>query len=434
MRASISPIPNKAQGQVRSNIEEFPSQVPENQRLGLYEYRMLNGVGDHDGSMQPLPSSTAALEFSDSYLHHGKSSKSSPNILSAEYDPFAPFNPDMGSSYPSSLFNRRPTEMSLAPVSPSLSVVASHRSSFSSAPASETYSHPESYPLLQPPTNMGIPLEWTSDSNACLAITAPQTTCSVLANSSSSYPVSVGNTFFHGQGGAGWPEVEASPSSHASLSHAAPNETFQYEKEERKGPPSSIARTRTSRQTTKPEDANYQCKVKGCGKLFSRSYNFKAHMETHDSSRVYPFPCPLQDCSKKFVRKTDLQRHHQSVHMKERNFRCDLCSRHFARKDTLRRYVRSSIFMILTINSYRHMEDGCSKRFDIALGYNQYSGTFQEELKNTPHPTSVESPYSSTPTLYPPTTIQHSSALPATYSNAAGFRDDENAQGPLLSS
>ncbi|KAJ9150515.1 hypothetical protein NKR19_g5297 [Coniochaeta hoffmannii] len=35
--------------------------------------------------------------------------------------------------------------------------------------------------------------------------------------------------------------------------------------------------------------------------------------------------------------------------MKERNHRCDYCGRMFARKDTLR----------------RHMEDGCSKRFDI---------------------------------------------------------------------
>ncbi|KAJ9149802.1 hypothetical protein NKR23_g3957 [Pleurostoma richardsiae] len=100
--------------------------------------------------------------------------------------------------------------------------------------------------------------------------------------------------------------------------------------------------------TTK-EEANFQCEVRGCGKLFSRSYNFKAHMETHDEGREYPFPCPLGDCNRKFVRKTDLQRHHQSVHMKERNHKCDYCGRLFARKDTLR----------------RHMEDGCSKRFDI---------------------------------------------------------------------
>ncbi|KAK3343949.1 hypothetical protein B0T25DRAFT_312683 [Lasiosphaeria hispida] len=114
--------------------------------------------------------------------------------------------------------------------------------------------------------------------------------------------------------------------------------------------PYRVARPRRApRRLTTKEEANFQCEVKGCGKLFSRSYNFKAHMETHDEKREYPFPCLVNDCNKKFVRKTDLQRHHQSVHMRERNHKCDYCGRLFARKDTLR----------------RHMEDGCSKRFDI---------------------------------------------------------------------
>jgi hypothetical protein len=100
---------------------------------------------------------------------------------------------------------------------------------------------------------------------------------------------------------------------------------------------------RPPRRMTSQEDAVYQCEVKGCGKLFSRSYNFKAHLETHDEKRDYPFPCPIDACDKKFVRKTDLQRHHQSVHMKQRNHKCDFCGRLFARKDTLRRYVCSAI-------------------------------------------------------------------------------------------
>ncbi|EXM24906.1 Zinc finger C2H2-type [Fusarium oxysporum f. sp. vasinfectum] len=106
---------------------------------------------------------------------------------------------------------------------------------------------------------------------------------------------------------------------------------------------------RPTRKHTSKEEANFQCEVKGCGKFFSRSYNYKSHLETHDEKREYPFPCTVDGCTKKFVRKTDLQRHHQSVHMKERNHKCDYCGRLFARKDTLR----------------RHMEDGCSKRFDI---------------------------------------------------------------------
>lgn len=98
---------------------------------------------------------------------------------------------------------------------------------------------------------------------------------------------------------------------------------------------------RTPRKLTTKEEANFQCDIQGCGKFFSRSYNFKAHMETHREKREYPFPCQVEGCSKRFVRKTDLQRHHQSVHMKERNHGCEFCSRMFARIDTLKRYART---------------------------------------------------------------------------------------------
>jgi uncharacterized Zn-finger protein len=176
-------------------------------------------------------------------------------------------------------------------------------------------------------------------------ISAPQTENPTLATSSSSYPVSLENSFFQDHSGAGWSKDETSDvlNSHTTSLHTMLGEPIRFQETEPKESFGNIARTRTPRKMTTRDEANYQCKAKGCGKLFSRSYNFKAHMETHDSSRVYPFPCPLPDCNKKFVRKTDLQRHHQSVHMKERNFRCDFCSRYFARKDTLRRYVKALI-------------------------------------------------------------------------------------------
>jgi hypothetical protein len=382
--------------------------------------------------MQSLPPSTTMPEFSDSPMLQRISSRSSPNILSAEYDPFAPFQSDMGSSYATTLFNKRSTDISLPPASPSLSAVASHRSSFSSAQASETYSHPESYPILQPRVKMENRLEWSSDGSTCLVISAPQTDSSTLATSSSSYPISLGNSFFHDNSGAAWSKDETTDAlnSHTSSRPTLLAETIRFQETEPKGPFGNIARTRTPRKMTTREEANYQCKAKGCGKLFSRSYNFKAHMETHDSSRIYPFPCPLPDCNKKFVRKTDLQRHHQSVHMKERNFRCEFCSRYFARKDTLRRFVKTLIVTVVKVNRYRHMEDGCSKRFDLAVGYNQYHSTSQEELKNVPQPASVQPPFSSTSSAYPSIPIRPSSNLPGIYLRRADFRDSENVQGP----
>ncbi|KAL9118215.1 MAG: hypothetical protein Q9187_005242 [Circinaria calcarea] len=115
----------------------------------------------------------------------------------------------------------------------------------------------------------------------------------------------------------------------------------------------SVTRTKKKRQRTTPEEATHECKV--CGKLFKRSYNWKSHMETHNPERKYPHPCTAMvgntQCTKRFQRKTDLDRHVDSVHLKARNHKCPLCGNRFARRDTLR----------------RHTEDGCPKRFELGV-------------------------------------------------------------------
>lgn len=77
----------------------------------------------------------------------------------------------------------------------------------------------------------------------------------------------------------------------------------------------SANRIKKKRQRTTPEEATHECRV--CGKLFKRSYNWKSHMETHNPERKYPHPCTAmvgnQSCTKKFQRKTDLDRHYDSV-------------------------------------------------------------------------------------------------------------------------
>jgi hypothetical protein len=96
-----------------------------------------------------------------------------------------------------------------------------------------------------------------------------------------------------------------------------------------------IPRTKTPQRLTAKEDANFQCHVEGCGTLFSRSYDFKAHLEMHDETHEHPFPCGVKDCDKKFDRQTDLERH-QTVHKVQRN-RCEHCSQAFAKEETLKR-------------------------------------------------------------------------------------------------
>lgn len=96
---------------------------------------------------------------------------------------------------------------------------------------------------------------------------------------------------------------------------------------------------RERRRRTTAEEATHECAI--CGKLFKRSYNWKSHLETHNPDRKYPHPCTAMigatPCTKKFQRKTDLDRHYDSVHLKTKNHQCTLCGNRFARRDTLRR-------------------------------------------------------------------------------------------------
>ncbi|PSN62181.1 hypothetical protein BS50DRAFT_578034 [Corynespora cassiicola Philippines] len=106
-------------------------------------------------------------------------------------------------------------------------------------------------------------------------------------------------------------------------------------------------RQRIRKTPTTRENANHICEK--CGKMFQRAYNHKTHLETHNPSRKKEHICYYEDCKRPFVRKTDLERHLNSVHYKKRDFYCKKCDSRFARKDTLR----------------RHEEDGCQRRNDI---------------------------------------------------------------------
>ncbi|KAK1724313.1 uncharacterized protein BDZ83DRAFT_720005 [Colletotrichum acutatum] len=308
----------------------------------------LDQAAEADISLPPLDTRPPVDWSTTDIMAPSSSSFSIPNVLSTGYDPFAEYDSQVSASYGSDSYPLPPSHSSaLGHHQQSLTDSPGRSPGPSSSRSSLSYAqvgHASS--SLGPRIKMENANEYGSGIDAS-HYASPRSMQTPYMTESSTY----GNLHQHylsDNQSPSWSKVEYG--------------VDQYYQNPPAGEPAPVGRDskraedgkhnrpkRAPRKMTSFADAQYQCQVAGCGKLFSRSYNYKAHLDTHDDKREYPFPCPVADCNKRFVRKTDLQRHNQSVHMKEKNHRCDYCGRLFARKDTLR----------------RHMDDGCSKRFDV---------------------------------------------------------------------
>lgn len=80
-------------------------------------------------------------------------------------------------------------------------------------------------------------------------------------------------------------------------------------------------------------EKTFICNFNNCGKVFTRRYNARSHVQTHLSDR--PYHCPEKGCDKAFVRHHDLTRHIK-IH-KEYIYKCP-CGKEFSRQDTLYRH------------------------------------------------------------------------------------------------
>ncbi|KAL3953982.1 hypothetical protein ACCO45_011938 [Purpureocillium lilacinum] len=103
--------------------------------------------------------------------------------------------------------------------------------------------------------------------------------------------------------------------------------------------------TTTNTNTKQKYPANLTCPL--CSKRFTRSYNLRSHLRTHNNER--PFECSV--CGKAFARQHDRKRH-ERLHLGEKQFICrgDLdiggqwgCGRAFSRVDGLARHLRSDM-------------------------------------------------------------------------------------------
>jgi len=160
---------------------------------------------------------------------------------------------------------------------------------------------------------------------------------------------------------------------------STPTPTKARKREASEDTPSPETKQRRKRSYT--TEATAKCRCDLCGRLFQRTYNLKAHKETHDPARKVPFDCNVQGCNKRFVRRTDLERHFQSVSAfttcRSPNLltHCRFIIRPGAlhvRYATLAlqertraggQYIRE--FRSANTDMNRHMEDGCPHRREM---------------------------------------------------------------------
>lgn len=96
--------------------------------------------------------------------------------------------------------------------------------------------------------------------------------------------------------------------------------------------------TQAASATRRTSEATFTCPVPGCGSTFTRHFNLKGHLRSHNDER--PFRCKWPGCEKGFARQHDCKRHEQ-LHLNIRPYTCEGCSRTFARMDALNRHLRS---------------------------------------------------------------------------------------------
>ncbi|KAI9836410.1 MAG: hypothetical protein M1819_001440 [Sarea resinae] len=336
LRSSVSPYQQCGRTSGYRRITSHPSSPhnepksmhpgPEN-ALGLYGYNIPTSSSKvTTGNLLPPSPQPSELWARPSVTEQSLSYCSQPpqDIFSAAYDPFANVSNNPPPSFMRPAFTSGPPDgpeyRTTSMTSPSN--VPSHRSSFSSTcTTSEAYSHPGSELGYTPKVKIEDTNEWYTGSSNHSNMHAQMAGQRLVSSPQHHGPVHVPLPTMQRPQSAAWSNYDLrSENNGGQYDESSRSDSYRHPKSDTEHPIiTDVARTRKRRQLTTPSEANHECRV--CGKLFGRSYNYKAHMDTHDPARVYPHICSVRNCNKKFVRKTDLVRHEDSVRQASMVFR-----------------------------------------------------------------------------------------------------------------
>jgi hypothetical protein len=133
----------------------------------------------------------------------------------------------------------------------------------------------------------------------------------------------------------------------------------------------TTGRTANASHKRRKQEATFSCPVPNCGSTFTRSFNLKGHLRSHNEEK--PFQCHWPGCGKGFARQHDCKRHEQ-LHTNYRPYTCEGCSKPFARMDALNRHREfpfSHFFSLSYGSSLVRSEGGaeCQKTLAAATSY-----------------------------------------------------------------
>ncbi|KZP00974.1 hypothetical protein CALVIDRAFT_552623 [Calocera viscosa TUFC12733] len=84
------------------------------------------------------------------------------------------------------------------------------------------------------------------------------------------------------------------------------------------------------------------CLHPGCDRTFKREYTRAVHMTTHQPREKQRFKCQIAPCQEEFSRRHDRFRHEVHIHGVESEWKCNNCSKFFAKEITLLKHACSA--------------------------------------------------------------------------------------------